>query len=67
MNKSKNQMFAQSALTPQSEGLLAIATAFSLISKDDYDKMSKQFYLYDALYAFCKSINNKNAVLSSRH
>lgn len=55
------------ALTPQSEGLLAIATGFSLISKDDYDNMSKQFYLYDALYAFCKSNNNKKAVLSSRH
>src|ERR671925_1011120 len=53
------------ALTPQSEGLLAIATGFSLISKDDYDNMSKQFYLYDALYAFCKSNNNKKAVLSS--
>jgi hypothetical protein len=55
------------ALTPQSEGLLAIATGFSLISKDDYDNMSKQFYLYDALYAFCKSKNNKKAALSSRH
>jgi hypothetical protein len=55
------------ALTRQSEGLLAIATGFSLISKDDYDNMSKQFYLYDALYAFCKSNNNKKAVLSNRH
>ena len=44
------------SLTPQSEGLVAIATGFSLISKDDYDNMAKQFYLYDALYAFCKSI-----------
>jgi hypothetical protein len=55
------------ALTPQSEGLLAIATGFSLISKDDFDNVSKQFYLYDALYAFCKSNNNTKAVLSSRH
>ena len=55
------------ALTPQSEGLLAIGAGFSLISKDDYDNMSKWFYLYDALYAFCKSNNNKKAVLSSGH
>ena len=67
MNKSKNEMFAQSALTPQSEGLLAIGAGFSLISKDDHDNMSKRFYLYDALYAFCKSNNNRKAVLSSRY
>jgi hypothetical protein len=54
------------ALTPQSEGLVAIAAGFNIISKDDYDNMSKQFYLYDALYAFCKS-NDKKAALSSRH
>lgn len=53
------------ALTPQSEGLVAIATGFSMISKDDYENMSKQFHLYDALYAFCKS--NDKAALSNRH
>ena len=42
-------------LTPQSEGLAAIATDFSLVSKDDYDNMAKQFYVYDALLAYCKS------------
>ena len=42
-------------LTPQSEGLAAIATGFSLVSKDDYDNMAKQFYVYDALLAYCKS------------
>lgn len=52
------------SLTPQSEGLVAIATGFSLTSKDDYDKMSKQFYVYDALLAYCKS--DKKAT-SSRH
>ena len=41
-------------LTAQSEGLLAIATGFSINSKDDYDNMSKQFNVYDALYSFCK-------------
>ena len=42
------------ALSSQSEGLLAIATGFSINSKDDYDNMRKQFYVYDALYSFCK-------------
>ncbi len=41
-------------LTPQSEGLLAIAYGFSMNAKDDYDNMSKQFHVYDALYSFCK-------------
>ena len=51
-------------LTPQSEGLVAIATGFRLTSKDDYDNMAKQFYVYDALLAYCKS-DKKEA--SSRH
>jgi hypothetical protein len=46
-------------LTPQSEGLVAIATGFAINSTDDYDNMSKQFYVYDALYSFCKSKINK--------
>ena len=37
------------SLTPQSEGLVATAAGFSINSKDDYDKMAKQFYVYDAL------------------
>jgi hypothetical protein len=54
-------------LTPYSEGLAALASGFGIISKDDYDNMAKQFYLYDALYAFCKSDNNKEKLLTSRH
>lgn len=42
-------------LTPQSEGLVAIAMGFAMNAKDDFDNMSKQFSVYDALYAFCKS------------
>ena len=53
-------------LTPQSEGLVAIATGFSINSKDDYDNMAKQFPVYDALYTFCKS-ENKKAITTSRH
>ena len=56
------------SLTPYSEGLAALASGFSIISKDDYDNMVKQFYVYDVLYAFCKSDNNnKEKLLSSRH
>jgi hypothetical protein len=46
-------------LTPQSEGLVAIANGFSINSQDDHDNMAKQFPVYDALYTFCKSDNRK--------
>jgi len=52
------------SLTPQSGGLVAVATGFSFISKNDYDNMAKQLYVYDALFAFCKA--DKKAA-SSRH
>lgn len=39
-------------ITPQSAGLQTIAEGFRLISKDDHDNMSKQFAVYDALYAY---------------
>jgi hypothetical protein len=55
------------SLTPYSEGLAALASGFSIISKDDYDNMAKQFCVYDALYAFCKSKDNKENLLTSRH
>ena len=54
------------SLTPYSEALAALAGGFSIISKDDYDNMTKQFYVYDALYAFCKS-DNKEKLMNSRH
>jgi hypothetical protein len=41
-------------LAPESIGLEAIAEGFRQITKDDFDNMSKQFYVYDALYAYCK-------------
>lgn len=41
-------------LTPESHGLVAVAEGFRVITKDDYDNMNKQFYVYDALYEFCK-------------
>lgn len=42
------------SLTAESAGLAAIAEGFRGISKDDFDNMEKQFYVYDALYEFCK-------------
>ena len=49
-------------------GLAALASGFSIIPKDDYDNMAKQFYVYDALYAFCKSNdNNKEKLFTSGH
>ena len=54
--------------TPYSEGLSALAGGFGNILKDDYDNMAKQFYVYDALYAFCKSNdNNKEKLFTSGH
>jgi hypothetical protein len=54
------------SLTPHSEDLAALASGFSIISKYDYDNMTKQFSICDALYAFCKS-DNKEKLLTSRH
>jgi hypothetical protein len=41
--------------SPESTGLEAIAEGFRQIAKDDFDNISKQFYVYDALYAYCSS------------
>jgi hypothetical protein len=45
---------ASPGLAPESIGLEAIAEGFRQITEDDFDNMSKQFYVYDALYAYCK-------------
>jgi protein-tyrosine-phosphatase len=41
-------------LTPESAGLYAAATGFQAISRDDFDNMSRQFPMYDALYEFSR-------------
>jgi hypothetical protein len=46
---------ANRVLTRQSQGFVAMATGFSLISKDDYDDIAKQRCLYDALPDSSKS------------
>lgn len=36
-------------------GLEAIADGFRRISRDDHENMSKQFAVYDALFAYCQA------------
>jgi len=40
---------------PEGIGLEAIADGFRRISADDFDNMSRQFTVYDALYAHCQA------------
>ncbi len=42
-------------LTPESPGLYAAATGFQAISTDDHENMARQFPMYDALYAYCRT------------
>ena len=42
-------------LTPESAGLYAAATGFQATSRDDVDNMARQFPMYDALYAYCRT------------
>jgi protein-tyrosine-phosphatase len=46
---------ANRALTPESAGLYAAATGFQATSRDDFDNMARQFPMYDALYAYCRT------------
>lgn len=41
-------------LTPESAGLYAAATGFQATSRDDFENMSRQFPLYDALYEYSR-------------
>ncbi|MCK4368388.1 MAG: chromate resistance protein [Dehalococcoidales bacterium] len=43
------------ATAPEADGLEAIARGFGLIYSDDFEILEKQFPVYDALYAYCKS------------
>ncbi len=53
-------------LAPEAAGLESIATGFQLISTDDFDNMSKQWPMYDALYAFCRrKVQSKKPVSAS--
>jgi len=36
-------------------GLYAVASGFREISRDDFENMARQFPVYDALYAYCRT------------
>ncbi len=40
-------------LTPESPGLIAIATGFRLAYQDDHEQLAAESPVYDALYAWC--------------
>ncbi|MCC7431726.1 chromate resistance protein [bacterium] len=46
--------------TQESAGLKAIAEGFQLISKNDFENLEKQFYVYDAFYAYFKKHSELN-------
>jgi len=43
-----------SAVTPQSPGLLAIADGFAMLDVDDQRQLELELPVYDALYAWCQ-------------
>ena len=42
-------------LTAESAGLYAAATGFQATSRDDFENMARQFPMYDAFYAYCRT------------
>ncbi|HKW91810.1 MAG TPA: chromate resistance protein ChrB domain-containing protein [Methylomirabilota bacterium] len=42
-------------LAREAWGLYAVASGFREISRDDFDNMARQFPVYDALYAYCRT------------
>ena len=43
-------------LTPESRGLEAIAEGFRLVYQNDHELLERELSVYDALYAYCQSI-----------
>jgi hypothetical protein len=48
-------------LAREAWGLYAVASGFREISRDDFENMEKQFPVYDALYAYCRSTSARGA------
>jgi len=48
-------------LTPESRGLEGIAEGFRLVYRDDHELLERESSVYDALYAFCQSIEEGKA------
>jgi hypothetical protein len=46
-------------LTPESRGLEAIAEGFRLAYRDDHELLERELAVYDALYAYCKSTQER--------
>ena len=42
-------------IAPEASGLYAVASGFREIERDDAENMTRQFPVYDALYAYCRS------------
>jgi hypothetical protein len=48
-------------LTPQSPGLDAIAEGFRLVYEDDHELLEREMAVYDALYAYCREMAQRDA------
>jgi hypothetical protein len=49
-------------LTPESRGLEAIAEGFRLVYQNDHELLERESSVYDALYAYCQSIEEKKSM-----
>jgi hypothetical protein len=49
-------------LTEESAGIRAISQGFPLVTQDDYETVEKAAFLYDALYAYCQSIEERKGL-----
>jgi hypothetical protein len=47
-------------LTPESRGLEAIAEGFRLVYQDDYELLERELPVYDALYAYCRTLTSRS-------
>ena len=47
---------AAKELTPESQGLEAIAEGFRLVYQNDHELLERESSVYDALYAYCQSL-----------
>jgi hypothetical protein len=49
-------------LTPESRGLEAVAEGFRLVYQDDHELLERELAVYDALYAYCQSIDERKSL-----
>jgi hypothetical protein len=49
-------------LTPESRGLEAVAEGFRLVYQDDHKLLERELAVYDALYAYCQSIDERKSL-----